>query len=107
MLRLAPGVDRYPLVRSVVGAAAAEGGSCLLLCPSVAEAEALGRRLRREGVTTAVVVHDGQFVGVAAPSEPAAARALAALRPTWGPAPAQPSARDVIDYFRTRGGAPG
>ncbi|HEY8485143.1 MAG TPA: molybdopterin cofactor-binding domain-containing protein [Longimicrobiales bacterium] len=46
-----------------------------------------------------VVVHEGDFVGVAAPDEATALRALAALRAEWTPAPAQPSYRDVFDHL--------
>ena len=58
VLRLAPGADRYPLVRASVAAAATDGGSCLVLCPAVGEAEALARRLRNDGFSTAAMVHD-------------------------------------------------
>jgi primosomal protein N' (replication factor Y) len=58
VLRLAPGVDRYPLVRAAADDAARSGGACLVLCPAVAEARVLGRRLARDGVATAVVVDD-------------------------------------------------
>ena len=47
----------------------------------------------------AVVVHEGDFVGVAAPDEATALRALAALRAEWTPTPAQPSYRDVFDHL--------
>lgn len=47
-----------------------------------------------------VVVHDGDFAGVAAPDSMAAERALAALRPQWSAAPAQPSHRTVYDHLR-------
>lgn len=56
VLRLAPGVDRYPLVRAAAHDAARSGGTCLVLCPAVEEARVLGRRLTRDGVSTAVVV---------------------------------------------------
>ncbi|NLD77730.1 MAG: hypothetical protein GX643_13790 [Acidimicrobiales bacterium] len=59
VLRLAPGADRYPLVQAAVASAVEAGGSCLVLCPSVAEADALAGRLRREGVSTAAMTHDG------------------------------------------------
>src|SRR5439155_10054511 len=44
------------------------------------------------GVT---VVHDGDFVGVAAPTEQAAAQALAAIRAEWKPVP-QPSEDELF-----------
>lgn len=58
VLRLAPGVDRYPLVHAAAVDATRRGGSCLVLCPAVDEAQLLGRRLAREGLTVAVVVDD-------------------------------------------------
>lgn len=52
-----------------------------------------------------VVVRDGDFVGVAAPDESAAARAIASLRPRWESVP-QPSHRDVFAHLeRTAGRA--
>jgi isoquinoline 1-oxidoreductase len=45
------------------------------------------------------VVRDGDFVGVTAPTEQAAARALAALRPQWRETP-QPSAAELFRYLR-------
>ncbi|WP_254126966.1 hypothetical protein [Aquihabitans sp. G128] len=60
VLRLAPGIDRYPLVLAAARQPSpVEGGRTLVLCPSVAEAQALGRRLRRDGVPTAVVAGEG------------------------------------------------
>jgi isoquinoline 1-oxidoreductase len=49
------------------------------------------------GVT---VVHDGEFVGVAAPDEKTAARALAAIRAEWKIEPAPCSDRDLYDYLK-------
>jgi nicotinate dehydrogenase subunit B len=49
------------------------------------------------GVT---VVHDGEFVGVAAPDARRAAQALAALRAEWSWSD-QPSDRDLEQYLRT------
>jgi isoquinoline 1-oxidoreductase len=46
------------------------------------------------------VVRDGDFVGVTAATEQAAARALAALRPEWRPGPAQPSAAELFRYLK-------
>ncbi len=49
----------------------------------------------------AVVVRDGDFVGVAAPSTTAAERALAAVRASWTPAPGpHRSSSDLYDYLR-------
>jgi len=50
-----------------------------------------------------VVVHDGDFVGVAAPSEAIAKRALAAIRAEWKTTP-QPSSKDLVSVLRP--GAP-
>ena len=59
-----------------------------------------------EAMPGVTVVHDGDFVGVAAPSVEIAARALAAIHVEWkpnsekpSPAP-QPSSRDLFDYLR-------
>ncbi len=49
------------------------------------------------GVTA---VRDGDFVGVAAPSEPAAEQALAAIRAEWKTTP-QPSAAELFEYLKT------
>ena len=48
------------------------------------------------GVT---VVHDGDFVGVVAPSEFVAKRAAAAIRATWKTSP-QPSSAELFDYLK-------
>jgi len=58
-----------------------------------------------EAVPGVTVVHDGDFVGVAAPSVEIAARALAAIHAEWKPNPVanpvpQPSSRDLFDYLR-------
>ncbi|HEX5436150.1 MAG TPA: molybdopterin cofactor-binding domain-containing protein [Gemmatimonadaceae bacterium] len=57
-----------------------------------------------EAMPGVVVVHEGDFVGVAAPSSIQAERALAALHATWKPASGpRPSSRDIYDYVvRTR-----
>lgn len=49
-----------------------------------------------QGVT---VVHDGDFVGVIAPSEFEAGRAAAAIRATWKTSP-QPSSAELFDYLK-------
>ena len=49
------------------------------------------------GVT---VVRDGSFVGVTAPTEQAAAQALAAIRAEWK-APPQPSSDELFQYLKT------
>jgi isoquinoline 1-oxidoreductase len=45
------------------------------------------------------VVHDGDFVGVAAPTAAAAEVALSRLKAQWKPAP-QPSDRQIFEYLR-------
>jgi isoquinoline 1-oxidoreductase len=47
------------------------------------------------------VVRDGELVGVVARDEPAAARALAALRPTWSTAQQLPGENDLFGYLKT------
>jgi nicotinate dehydrogenase subunit B len=47
----------------------------------------------------ATVVHDGNFVGVAAPSSGLAAAAMAAIRADWKSEP-QPSNKDLFDYLK-------
>ncbi len=47
------------------------------------------------------VVRDGDFVGVVAPTESDAERALAAIRPTWTPADGPPTSdRDLASYLK-------
>jgi nicotinate dehydrogenase subunit B len=54
------------------------------------------------GVTA---VHDGDFIGVAAPDEATATRALAAIRAAWQPVP-QPSQQELFEHLkRTANGA--
>jgi isoquinoline 1-oxidoreductase len=53
-----------------------------------------------KSIPGAVVVRDGDFVGVAAPDDATAARALAALRAEWTEKPAECSDRDVYDYLK-------
>jgi isoquinoline 1-oxidoreductase len=47
----------------------------------------------------AIVVHDGSFVGVAAPSSELAAAAIAAVQTNWN-SDAQPSSRELFDYLK-------
>lgn len=47
----------------------------------------------------ATVVHDGNFVGVAAESSAAAEAALTAIHAEWKPEP-QPSSKELFDYLR-------
>jgi nicotinate dehydrogenase subunit B len=54
-----------------------------------------------------VVVRDGDFAGVAAPSEPEAERALAALKANWKPAGGlQPSNKDLFRYLKANAEPP-
>ena len=54
-----------------------------------------------------VVVHDGEFAGVAAPSTADAERALISIRAKWTPlAGEQPSSSDVYDYLKRTRPAP-
>ncbi len=46
-----------------------------------------------------VVVRDGEFIGVAAPSEELATRAAAAIKTEWKAEP-QPSSKNVFEYLR-------
>jgi nicotinate dehydrogenase subunit B len=52
-----------------------------------------------ESLSGVTVVRDGDFVGVCAPGEDMASRALAAIRAEWKTAP-QPSGRDLFDYLK-------
>ncbi len=51
-----------------------------------------------------VAVHDGEFVGIAAPSELQATRALAAIKAEWQTSK-QVSAADLFDHLKNSGGA--
>ncbi len=53
---------------------------------------------KNAGVT---VVHDGNFVGVAAADEPTASRAVSALRAQWN-APQQPSEDGLFEYLKKK-----
>ena len=53
-----------------------------------------------EAMPGVVVVHDGDFVGVAAPSSDLAARALAAIHAEWKTQP-QPSSAELFEYLKT------
>lgn len=56
---------------------------------------------KAEAIPGVIVLRDGDFVGVAAPDEPTAERALQALRPEWGPPEKQPpsSGPDLGPYL--------
>ena len=91
VLRRAPGGDRYPLLLEAARVAGRRGGQVLVLCTSVDEAQVLGRRLRRDGVATAIVAAEGP--GAAATGEwtsAATGRAhvvVGARAAAWAPAP--------------------
>ena len=53
-----------------------------------------------EAMPGVTLVHDGDFVGVAAPSVEIASRAVAAIRAEWKPGGPQPSSRELFDYLR-------
>jgi len=56
---------------------------------------------RAETMPGVKVVHDGDFVGVVAPTESDASRALAAIRPTWTPAEGPPTSdRELASYLK-------
>jgi isoquinoline 1-oxidoreductase len=52
-----------------------------------------------EAITGVTVVHDGNFIGVAAPDEQVAERALSAIRAEWK-VPPQPSSKELYDYLK-------
>ncbi len=56
-----------------------------------------------EAMPGVVAVRDGEFVGVAAPSEQLAEKALAAITAEWKPTP-QPSGKELFDYLRKNRG---
>ncbi len=56
-----------------------------------------------ESLNGVTVVRDGDFVGVTAPSERAASRALAAIRAEWKTTP-QVSANELFDYLKKPSG---
>jgi isoquinoline 1-oxidoreductase len=54
---------------------------------------------KAEAIAGVTVVHDGDFVGVAAPDEQTALRAIAAIRAEWKSTP-QPSRTEIFDYLK-------
>jgi isoquinoline 1-oxidoreductase len=52
-----------------------------------------------EQIPTVTVVHDGNFVGVAAPSAEIASRAVKAIRAEWKTEP-QPSEKELFEYLK-------
>ncbi|MBI1850285.1 MAG: xanthine dehydrogenase family protein molybdopterin-binding subunit [Planctomycetes bacterium] len=67
--------------------------------------ESFGAKLASVDTTAAAaipdvtVVRDGEFVGVAAPDELVAARAISLIRAKWEPTP-QPAARELFDWLK-------
>jgi nicotinate dehydrogenase subunit B len=86
--RFTPDVKRAGMLRGKVLRPPSFGATLASLDARGAEA--------MPGVT---VVHDGNFVGVAAASEPEASRALAALKAEWKSVP-QISRRELFDYLK-------
>jgi len=76
-----------------------------VLCGKVLRPPAFGATLvsldprEAQAMPGVVVVHDGDFVGVAAPRQRDAERALAALHAEWKTSP-QPSGRELFDYLK-------
>jgi isoquinoline 1-oxidoreductase len=54
-----------------------------------------------QSLPNVTVVHDGNFVGVAAPNEQLAERALEAIRADWKTVP-QPSSKELFTYLKQR-----
>lgn len=78
-----------------------------MLAGRVLRPPSLGARLisvDTSAVKGAVVARDGDFVGVAAPTEWEAARALSALKAEWRPGSGSPSNADIYDYLRRNAG---
>jgi isoquinoline 1-oxidoreductase len=59
-----------------------------------------------EAMSGVTVVHDGNFVGVAAPDVDTAERALGVIRAKWD-APQQPSSRELFTYLKANAGEGG
>lgn len=55
---------------------------------------------RAKALPGVTVVRDGEFVGVVAPSERAAARAAAAVRAEWRTRPNQPTSKTIYEYLK-------
>ncbi|HKO04813.1 MAG TPA: molybdopterin cofactor-binding domain-containing protein [Candidatus Acidoferrales bacterium] len=76
-----------------------------VLCGKVLRPPAFGATLvsldprEAQAMPGVVVVHDGDFVGVTAPRQRDAERALAALHSEWKTSP-QPSSRELFDYLK-------
>ena len=88
------GKHRYPSDRTLPGMLHGK-----LLRPPSFGATLLSLDTQKAEQTGALVVHDGNFVGVAAPSVALASSAVAAIHAEWKSEP-QPSSKDLFDYLR-------
>ncbi len=70
-----------------------------ILRPAAFDATLVSADTQKAEQMGAVVVHDGNFVGVAAPSSRLAASAIEALNAEWKSEP-QPSNKELFDYLR-------
>jgi isoquinoline 1-oxidoreductase len=78
-----------------------------VLRPPAFKAELVSVQTRdAEALAGVVVVRDGSFVGVAAPTELAAVKALALIRAEWK-SPEQPSSEELFKYLKTHPGGRG
>jgi isoquinoline 1-oxidoreductase len=75
-----------------------------VLRPTTLNATLVSVNLKQaEAMPGVTVVHDGEFIGVAAPSQERADQALAAIRADWKPTP-QPSGKELFDYLKKNQG---
>jgi len=70
-----------------------------VLRPEAFDATLVSVDTQKAEATGATVVHDGNFVGVAAPSTAQALTAVAAIRAEWKAEP-QPSNKELFDYLK-------
>ena len=70
-----------------------------ILRPAAFDATLVSADTQKAEQMGAVVVHDGNFVGVAAPSSQLAASAIGAIQAEWKSEP-QPSNKELFDYLR-------
>ena len=71
-----------------------------VLRPPAFGAVLLSVDLKKAEQMGAATVHDGNFVGVAAPSSGLAAAAMAAIRAEWKAEPQQPSSKELFEYLK-------
>jgi nicotinate dehydrogenase subunit B len=55
---------------------------------------------KARGMTGVTVIRDGDFLGVVAPTERAAGRAVSAVQATWNVPAGQPSSETIYDYLK-------